>query len=114
MIAGQEQPEMGFLKDWLSNGHDSQGRKLHVPSNHTGFSMLQAKYSTWYDVGGFKAEWLMNVNKLKAFITMVPGVKTSRLSRGSDCRGVQITDSDAACDYAGVEAEDRHTYTFKD
>ena len=46
MIAGQEQPEMGFLKDWLSNGHDSQGRKLHVPSNHTGFSMLQAKYST--------------------------------------------------------------------
>ena len=51
----------------------------------------------------------MNVDKFKAFITMVPGVKTSRLSHGSDARGVKIADYAAACEYAGVEADDRHT-----
>ena len=55
----------------------------------------------------------MNVNKLKAFITVVPGVKILRLSHGSDSRGVKITDYTAACEYAGVEADDRHTYKFK-
>ena len=78
-------------------------------------------YRNFYIQGGFKMEFMMDKHKLKAYLSMVDGLRVDgavvdgtkvnvRLSSGKDARGYKVGNWRMACGHARCAQDDQQIY----
>ena len=79
-------------------------------------------YRNFYIQGGFKMEFMMDKHKLKAYLSMVDGLRVDgavvdgtkvnvRLSSGKDARGYKVGNWRMAATFVGLSEEQKPEYS---
>jgi hypothetical protein len=116
MISAQERPEKSFLQQWLVHP------EVDSEHNFISFNGMFKNYRNFYIQGGFKMEFMMDKHKLKAYLSMVDGLKVDgavvdgtkvnvRLSSGKDARGYKVGNWRMAATFVGLSEEQKPEYS---